>query len=201
MKADHPEGGRSPSATVDPRLPSWIQQSARAIQWPFLTQVPHARTSHKVDPVSFIPLNQQVNSVSASQQLQMANMYASIFSRLGSAGGAGIAGAETDSHPKAGAVYPRSLADSLLPSQMIVPRLLRHLTVQIKDPAEAEEVDENGEDMPFDLSRRHPHMSPAGQFPLNHLEELLKLANFTLDFKCPEQDFHLIIECLRAGIT
>ena len=39
MKADHPEGGRSPSATVDPRLPSWIQQSARAIQWPFLTQV------------------------------------------------------------------------------------------------------------------------------------------------------------------
>ena len=111
--------------------------------------------------------------MSASQQLQMANMYASIFSRLGSAGGAGIAGAGTDSHPKAGAVYPRSLADSLLPSQMIVPRLLRHLTVQIKeDPAEAEEVDENDEDMPFDLSRRHPHMSPAGQLPLNHLKEI-----------------------------
>ena len=140
--------------------------------------------------------------MSASQQLQMANMYASIFSRLGSAGGAGIAGAGTDSHPKAGAVYPRSLADSLLPSQMIVPRLLRHLTVQIKeDPAEAEEVDENDEDMPFDLSRRHPHMSPAGQLPLNHLKELLKSANFTLDFTCPEQDFHLIIECLRAGLT
>ena len=110
------------------------------------------------------------SSASANQQLQIANMYASIFRRLGG-----------DLSPKQGAVYPVS-ADQVVAGA--VPRLLRQLTVQIKD--HEPEADLQLE-MPFDLSRHgrnDPHMSPAGVGPDDESSSSrLQPLDLRIDFK------------------
>ena len=80
---------------------------------------------------------------SATQQLQMANMYASLFSRFS---------AEMSAAKQGGVLHPRTVDSNVPAAQMagVVPRLLRQLTVHIKDP-EPEQIDV---EMPFDLSRR-----------------------------------------------
>ena len=113
-------------------------------------------------------------AASATQQLQLANMYASIFSRLQqqqqhnfSAGHhlqqQQHSGGELS--PKQAAVYPGS-GDSAA-----VPRLLRQLTVQVnKGERQGEEPseDHHHHQMPFDLSRRP--LSPARgiKWPRHH---------------------------------
>lgn len=103
-------------------------------------------------------------AASATQQLQIANMYASIFSRLQQQQQQQQQhfGASEVVSPKQASVYPDA-----------VPRLLRQLTVDNKtDQDEDEEGDEDDDDddrhrrrhhhhqMPFDLSSRRP-LSPA----------------------------------------
>lgn len=99
-------------------------------------------------------------AASATQQLQLANMYASIFSRLQQQHfNAGQQNSGGELSPKQASVYPGM-------SDLAVPRLLRQLTGQVNkaEQNEEEEEEEQSEDhhhhqMPFDLSRRP--LSPA----------------------------------------
>ncbi|XP_045025241.1 histone-lysine N-methyltransferase PRDM16 [Daphnia magna] len=180
MKADslhhhphhhHPSDGRSPTTSPlamdhrhhhrlphppPPPPPSWMTaMAASTIPWPFIPQVADSAAV-----------------ATATQQLQMANMYASIFSRLQQQQQQLAAGHHSNSSgggemsPKQASVYPGPHSGDSSGGQA-VPRLLRQLTVQIKPGRhheEDEEEDDNeqdqGDQMPFDLSSRRPH-SPA----------------------------------------
>ena len=98
-------------------------------------------------------------AATATQQLQIANMYASIFSRLQQQQQEQLsaAGHHGDMSPKQASVYPGPLSGD-------VPQLLRRLTVQIKpDREDREEEEEEEAGRPFDLSssRRAQHSPTA----------------------------------------
>ena len=119
----------------------------------------------------FLQVTDSAAAATATQQLQIANMYASLFTRLqqqqqqlsashhsNSSGGGELS-------PKQASVYPGPLSGDSSIGQA-VPRLLRQLTVQIKpgnhQQEEEREQQEQGDHMPFDLSSRRPH-SPSDE--------------------------------------
>lgn len=111
-------------------------------------------------------------AASATQQLQLANMYASLLSRLQHQQLEAVEHltGSGEHSPKQASVYPGPLCGGDASAQT-VPRLLRQLSVRATpDLMEPGRQSERGEQMPFDLSSRRAASPPeeqASAFPLD----------------------------------